>query len=609
MKTKRLLAALTIAMLSGSALMAAKPIGQVVMLEGTAAAENENGELRELSVQEPVYLNDTVTTKTRSRIQLMLDDDSVISQGENSEITLDTFVYNPNDKEDNEVGLSMKRGMFRVITGKITELNPDKFKVKTKMATIGIRGCELCFNVRDDGEDVYIVELPRGRSIVIERNGAPQGLRPGRLTQNQLLNILRPGVVVQLQENSMERRNMSVAEARQIIEMTTPPPPPFNQVLPQGNPDGNPLPPPPHGTSGEPIVRVDANGNPLPPPRDGTSRDPLRPRPDGNGNVFPPPPPPPGTFSGDNTLLVSGDVNPTLHPTFQDPTGTSDPLLNPDGTNPDGTTDLVSDSTQDQLNNDLTTDISLVATDPNGDPLLQDQPPPDPNLVNDTTFTSLDPTGLPPPPPPPPPPTGTTGGGTTTLPPPPPPPDGTPPPPPPTFVPMGGGLDWSWGAWDDQGTIVGVSVNGNNITPPDFAAIATGAMTYNLSGSGDAAAVITDGPAKKFLTGSSTLNIQVGNNVTPIWFGNFNMANGPDSLTFSASGTILNDGGLSGSPNSYNLTVGGSSFGLGSLIGQGIAGHLVGPGSGPTPITGAKGDFFFDHGGVQANGIFGADLF
>ena len=55
-------------LLMAALVQAANPIGQVVMLEGSALAKNEEGNERKLEMKAPVYLNDTVLTKESSRM-------------------------------------------------------------------------------------------------------------------------------------------------------------------------------------------------------------------------------------------------------------------------------------------------------------------------------------------------------------------------------------------------------------------------------------------------------------------------------------------------------------------------------------------------------------
>jgi len=46
-------------------------------------------------------------------------------------------------------------------------MNPDRFKVTTRMATIGIRGCELGFKITKESENVYVINLAGKETVRI----------------------------------------------------------------------------------------------------------------------------------------------------------------------------------------------------------------------------------------------------------------------------------------------------------------------------------------------------------------------------------------------------------------------------------------------------------
>lgn len=148
-------------------LVQADSIGMVVALQGGATASGAGG-TRELAIQSDIMLNDTIQTGPQSRLQIMLNDDSLLAQGENSEMTIDEYVYNPAQASDNAFGAKLGKGLFRTVTGKITDLNPDRFKVKTARATIGIRGCDLGFDIGPSQDNISVITIPPGKKIFID---------------------------------------------------------------------------------------------------------------------------------------------------------------------------------------------------------------------------------------------------------------------------------------------------------------------------------------------------------------------------------------------------------------------------------------------------------
>ncbi len=221
MKTMKLRICVAILLLVtvASQLYAAVAIGSIVAVKGYAHATSAEGKFRRLQLKSPVYLNDTIATGDGARVQIMFNDNSIISQGEKGEITIDKYVYSPKNKKDVKCSMKIARGIVRVLTGKITDLNPERFKVQTRRASIGIRGCHVGFNVQDDREDVYVLWLPEGRTIAVQRLRQPDHLQQdGWDAHSDILNITDSGIAVTLDNTSaFEARPVAAAEARQLF--------------------------------------------------------------------------------------------------------------------------------------------------------------------------------------------------------------------------------------------------------------------------------------------------------------------------------------------------------------------------------------------------------
>jgi hypothetical protein len=141
------------------AAQAQDPIGSVVAVQGQATAKGADGQVRALEIKGPVFQNDEVVTAAKSKLQIQFEDDTIVSLGEQTAMTIDEYVYSPQKKDENACSVGFAKGIFRTITGKITKLNPDRFKVRTKMATIGIRGTDVGGELKPDGEDIYVIDV------------------------------------------------------------------------------------------------------------------------------------------------------------------------------------------------------------------------------------------------------------------------------------------------------------------------------------------------------------------------------------------------------------------------------------------------------------------
>ena len=112
-----------------------------------------------LAVGSKVFQNEVITTGAASLAQLLFLDQTNLSVGPQSRVTLDKFVYNPN-RSAGSVIFSATKGAFRFITG---SQDPHNYEIKTPVATIGVRGTIVdCFIT--SGGLACIVE--EGRAIV-----------------------------------------------------------------------------------------------------------------------------------------------------------------------------------------------------------------------------------------------------------------------------------------------------------------------------------------------------------------------------------------------------------------------------------------------------------
>jgi len=93
--------------------------------------------------------NDTVLTGKKSKAQIIFKDETIVTIGKNSHFSIAKYIYD--DANEPTVEFELLKGAMRTITGHIGKIAPQKFKVKTKTATIGIRGTNFVVIVGDDG--------------------------------------------------------------------------------------------------------------------------------------------------------------------------------------------------------------------------------------------------------------------------------------------------------------------------------------------------------------------------------------------------------------------------------------------------------------------------
>ncbi|MGJ0309658.1 FecR family protein [Aliarcobacter cryaerophilus] len=117
-------------------------IGTITLLEGEAFVKRGQETLR-LNISDQISNNDFIETKTNSKVKITFIDNTIITIGKESSLKIEDYFFDSNNKNSAKSELSVSKGAFHAITGQIGKVNPEKFKLKTKNATIGIRGTEI----------------------------------------------------------------------------------------------------------------------------------------------------------------------------------------------------------------------------------------------------------------------------------------------------------------------------------------------------------------------------------------------------------------------------------------------------------------------------------
>jgi len=126
----------------------------------------------------PVSMNDRLRTGANARLKITFGDGSVLTLGENANVVIDQFVYNPS-KSSGAVVLSATQGALRFAGGKIENMQQKKVLVNTPSAALAVRGTHFWAGPID-GQ--YGVLLLSGRLDVSNQGGAVTLKRPGEGT-------------------------------------------------------------------------------------------------------------------------------------------------------------------------------------------------------------------------------------------------------------------------------------------------------------------------------------------------------------------------------------------------------------------------------------------
>jgi hypothetical protein len=91
------------------------------------------------SLGAPVYEGDTLITLWDGGVGVTFKDDTRISMGTFSRVTIPRFVFEPADQHYGFV-LRLLFGTMQYISGLTAKLSPDSMKIETPTATVAVRG-------------------------------------------------------------------------------------------------------------------------------------------------------------------------------------------------------------------------------------------------------------------------------------------------------------------------------------------------------------------------------------------------------------------------------------------------------------------------------------
>ncbi len=113
-------------------------VGSVRKVEGQAFLVRA-GQSQPADASQKLLLGDKLVTGADGSVGVLLRDDTSISLGPDSEVSIDEFMFAPVEGKL-ALGAKVAKGTAAFLTGKIAKLKPEAVRVETPTATIGVRG-------------------------------------------------------------------------------------------------------------------------------------------------------------------------------------------------------------------------------------------------------------------------------------------------------------------------------------------------------------------------------------------------------------------------------------------------------------------------------------
>jgi len=181
-------------------------VAKITSLSGSATIERAAKSINAI-LGSDLESKDTIATTAASKAQLTFKDNTIITVGKQSRFSIEEYLFDTAGSSNAK--FNVISGTVRAMSGKIGRIAPDKFVVKTKTATIGIRGTDFVVHVADDGsisifclQGSIVVRDQNGNEVIVNagsyvtltQNGAIDG--PHEFTSTELNTLLENGFFI-----------------------------------------------------------------------------------------------------------------------------------------------------------------------------------------------------------------------------------------------------------------------------------------------------------------------------------------------------------------------------------------------------------------------------
>ena len=121
-------------------------MGSITSVEGTVSIIR-GGETLSAEKGTRLFRNDVIRTDREGAVGIVLRDDSTLSMGPSSEMSMSEFTFKP-DEGALSMTLQIVKGTLAYVSGQIAKLAPGSVQVETPDGVAAVRGTELLVEVR-----------------------------------------------------------------------------------------------------------------------------------------------------------------------------------------------------------------------------------------------------------------------------------------------------------------------------------------------------------------------------------------------------------------------------------------------------------------------------
>ena len=134
-------------LIEGNQAQAATSVGKAIISIGKVFTTNKEGVETKLKRRGKVFEGDTIKVGKKSRLQLRFIDNQLVVLKANTVFRIDEYKFKDKNDNNKSAALTLLKGGMRSVTGLIGKSARDKYKVRTPVATMGVRGTHYILQV------------------------------------------------------------------------------------------------------------------------------------------------------------------------------------------------------------------------------------------------------------------------------------------------------------------------------------------------------------------------------------------------------------------------------------------------------------------------------
>jgi len=216
----RIVIVATLFILAPLSVLSAEPasIAKVALSVGDAKRVNAAGQTEKLRLGSALADGDHVVTGKDAVVILVFIDQGRVSLRADTELIIHQYRVDPAGI-DSQINLELVRGAMRQISGQAAQLQPERYRLNTPIAAIGVRGTDFLAKTHGDTLETFVQQ---GKIVIL-----PGGISGGCSLAGSSSQVCAPLAAISADDSSrylrllatgkMERRVISNDEMEQVF--------------------------------------------------------------------------------------------------------------------------------------------------------------------------------------------------------------------------------------------------------------------------------------------------------------------------------------------------------------------------------------------------------